>query len=206
MTKIIDKTIQLSRLTCKTFSFLVTICLIKEKQAKISIAKPVISNISQIVLDELKIPIIRYHFDIKTNDKGIPATKNRSAINRILYDKHEMFDISVFLISVIFVFSCIFDNIANKHTFIIPLDVIANIIPIITCFSVKNGKQNANKDVWANDKAIMKFNTFLVVMALRLKNMNPIPPNIFNAIFKYSLFMITALPNNFIINFAIKYG
>ena len=72
--------------------------------------------------------------------------------------------------------------------------------------SLKYGIQNANNDVWAKDRAIIKFFTLAVEKAITLKNKNPTPPNIFNTICKYSFANKTSVPNRCKIIFTINTG
>ena len=59
---------------------------INEKQAVISIAKPLTKIIDHSIEDfEFRIPNKICHFDIKTKDIGIPETKNSKSTINILY-------------------------------------------------------------------------------------------------------------------------
>ena len=87
------------------------------------------------------------HFDINTNENGIPATKNNKITKSILYILLLRRQISAFLTSEILIDVCILYKIAKKLTFNIVADVIEKIIPFTTSLLLKHGMQNDKNEV-----------------------------------------------------------
>ena len=92
------------------------------------------------------------------------------------------------------------------QAFIREVETIDRATPIVIMLLLKYGTQNANSDVCANASETIKCTTDLVVNAITLKNKNPIPPQIFSTMFRYSLSATMAIPNSETTIFIMKNG